>query len=47
MEFRESYGRVGGKIESPKEDRDSTGKHKESTNLDPSGLPEMESPTRL
>jgi hypothetical protein len=35
MELRESYGRVGRKIEEPKEDRDSKGRPKESTNLDP------------
>ena len=29
------YGRVGGSIEGPKEDSDSTGRPTESTNLDP------------
>ena len=42
MELRESCGRVGRRIEGPKEDRDSTGRPTESTNLDPWGLPETE-----
>ena len=32
------------KIEGPKVDRDSTGRPRESTNLDPWGLPETEPP---
>jgi hypothetical protein len=35
MDLGESYGRVGRKIEGPKEDRDSTERPTESTNLDP------------
>jgi hypothetical protein len=35
MEFGESYGKVGGKIEAPKEDRVSTERSTEYTNLDP------------
>jgi hypothetical protein len=46
MELKESYGRVGRKIEEPKEDRDSTGRATESTNLDPWALPETETPTK-
>jgi hypothetical protein len=34
MELGESYERVGGKIEGPKENRDSTGRPKTSMNLD-------------
>jgi hypothetical protein len=35
MELMESNGRVGGKMEGSNEYKDSTGKPKESTNLDP------------
>jgi hypothetical protein len=35
MELRHFCGRVGGRIAGPEEDRDSTGKPTESTNLDP------------
>jgi hypothetical protein len=38
--------RVGGRIEGPKEDRDSTGRPTESTNLDPRGLLETEPPIK-
>jgi hypothetical protein len=37
MKLKESYGRVGRKIKGPEEDRDSTGRPTESTNLDPWG----------
>jgi hypothetical protein len=37
MELRESYGRIGRSIEGPEEERDSTGRPTESTNLDPGG----------
>ena len=37
MEVRDSYGRVGGRIEGPEGDRNSTGRPTESTNLDPWG----------
>ena len=43
MELGEFYRRVGRKIEGPEEDRDSTGRPTELTNLDPWGLPETES----
>jgi hypothetical protein len=36
-EFRDSYGRIGGRIAGPREDRNSTGRPPESTNLDPWG----------
>jgi hypothetical protein len=39
MELRESYGRVGRRIEGSEEDRDSTGRPTESINMDPWGLP--------
>ena len=42
MELGKSWGRVGGKTEGHEEDRDSTGRPTESTNLDPWGLPETE-----
>jgi hypothetical protein len=45
MELGESYGRVGRKIEGPKEDRDFKGRTIESTGLDPWELLETESPT--
>ena len=34
MELGESYGRVGGRIEGPEQDRDSIGISTESSNLD-------------
>ena len=46
MELLESCGRVGGRIEEPEEDRDSTGRPTESTNLDLWGLPETEPLTK-
>ena len=46
MDLRESFGRVGIKIEGPKEDKDSIGRATESTNLDPWELPEPDSPTK-
>ena len=46
MELGESHRRVGKKIEGPEEDRDFIGKPTESTNLDPWGLPETESPSK-
>ena len=46
MELGEPYGRAVGRIEGPEENKDSTGKPTESTNLDPWGLPETESPTK-
>jgi hypothetical protein len=46
--FRWNWGsfmeRCGRKIEEPEEDRDSTGRPTKSTNLDPWGLSEIESP---
>ena len=41
-----SYGRLGRRIEGPKEDKDSTERPTESTNLVLRGLPETESPTK-
>jgi hypothetical protein len=35
MELRDSYGRIGGRIEGPEGNRNFTGRHTESTNLDP------------
>jgi hypothetical protein len=46
MELRESCGRVGGRIEGSKEDRDSTERPTETINLDPWELPEIEPPTK-
>jgi hypothetical protein len=46
VKLREFYGRVGGRTERPEDDRDFTEKPTESTNLDPWGLPETESPTK-
>lgn len=43
MELRESYRRVGRRIEEPEEDTDSTGRPTELHNLDPWGLPHTES----
>jgi hypothetical protein len=41
LELWKSYGKVVGRIEGPKEDRDSTARPTESTNLDSWGLPEL------
>jgi hypothetical protein len=46
MELGESCGRIRGRIERPKEDRGSTGRPKESINLDLWVLPETEPPTK-
>ena len=46
MDLQESCRRVGGRIEGPQEDSDSTGRPTKSTNLDPWGLPETEPPTK-
>jgi hypothetical protein len=46
MKFWKSYRRVGRKIKGPEKDRDSMGIPTESTNLDPWGLTETESPTK-
>jgi hypothetical protein len=46
VELLESYGRVGGRIEGSEEDRDSTGRSTESTNLDPWELSENEPSTK-
>jgi len=46
MDFEQSYGRAERRIEEPEEDRDSTGRPTESTNLDPWGLPETQSPIK-
>jgi hypothetical protein len=46
MELRDSYGRVGERIESPEGDRNSTASPKTSTNLEPWGLSETEPPTK-
>jgi hypothetical protein len=46
VELIESYGRVGGRIEEPKGDRDSIGRPIESTNLDPWGLSEAKLPIK-
>jgi hypothetical protein len=40
------YGRVGGRVEGPGGDRDSTGRSTESTNLGPWELSETEPPTK-
>jgi hypothetical protein len=45
MELRESFRRVGKRIEGP-EDEDSTGRQTESTNLDPWRPPETGPPTK-
>jgi hypothetical protein len=42
MELRESYGRVGGRIEDPGGERNSTRRLIDSTHLDPQGLSEIE-----
>ena len=42
MALRESFRRVGGRIEGSKKDRKSTGRPTELTNLDPWGIPETE-----
>ena len=44
-EFKKSCGRVGGRTERFRRDRDSI-KRTESINLDPGGLPETELPTK-
>jgi hypothetical protein len=36
----------GGKIEGPEQDRNSTGRPTESTNMDPWGISEAEPPTK-
>lgn len=46
MEVRESCGRVEGRVEGPRGDRDSTKRPTESTNLDLWGLPKTEPPTK-
>jgi hypothetical protein len=46
MELRESYGRTGRRIEEPQEDKDSTGRPTEATNLDLWGLSDTESPAK-
>jgi hypothetical protein len=46
MDLRESYGRVGRRTEGHEEDRESTEKPTESTNLDSWGFPVPESPTK-
>jgi hypothetical protein len=46
MELKKSYKRAGGMTEGPEEDRDSTGRLTESTNLALWGLPETELPTK-
>jgi hypothetical protein len=43
---RRVYRRVGERTEESKEDRHSTGRPAGSTNLDPSELPETESPSK-
>jgi len=45
-EIRDSYGRVGGRVKSPEEGRDSTGRPTDSTNLDPWELSETEPPIK-
>lgn len=46
MELWESCGRLGGTLKGTDEERDSTGRPTESTNLDSEGLPETESPSK-
>jgi hypothetical protein len=46
MELQESFRRVGRKTEGPEEDRDSTGRPRESTSLDPWWLSETEPPAK-
>ena len=46
-ELRESYRRVGRRIEGPKRDGNSTGRPTESTNLDRWGLAEIEPPSKM
>lgn len=43
---QESYGRVKGRTEDPKEDGDSAGRLTEATKLDPWRLSEIGSPTK-
>jgi hypothetical protein len=45
-EVRVSYGRVGRRIEGPEGDKNSTGRRRDSTNLDPWELSETEPPTK-
>lgn len=45
-ELEKSCGRVGGRIEGPKEDKNSTRRPTNSTNLDTCGLPEIEPSTK-
>jgi hypothetical protein len=46
IELRDSCERVGGRIRGSEEDRDSTGRPTESTNLGPWRLPETELTTK-
>jgi hypothetical protein len=46
MELKESYGRVGGGLRDQKRIRDYTERPTKSTNLNPCGLPETESPSK-
>jgi hypothetical protein len=46
MEFQKSFGRVREKNDELEEDRKSTERPTESTNLDPLGLPETEPSTK-
>jgi hypothetical protein len=46
LKIEESYERVRRRIEGPEEDRDSTRRPTEPTNLDPWGLPDTEPPTK-
>jgi hypothetical protein len=46
MDLWNSYRRVGRKIEGCKENRNSSGRPREPTNLDPLRLPEIESPNK-
>jgi hypothetical protein len=46
MEVKDSSGRVGGKIEGPEGDQNSTGSPTESTNLDSWRVSETETPTK-
>ena len=46
MQVRDTYGRVGGRIEAHKVNGNPIGRPTESTNLDPWELSESESPTK-
>ena len=46
MDLGDSYGRVGGKIKIPEEDRNSIGRTTDSTNKDPCGHSGTEPQTR-